>query len=125
MNISYNWLKDLIEIDLAPELLAEKLTRVGLAVEGVHPHGDDYVFDIDLTSNRPDCLSHLGVSREIAVITGAETRPVGSVSASTIDSAPNSKLVTVEEHGALSTLHGKSDQKRKDRAFPRLVGSAA
>ena len=30
MNISYNWLKDLIEIDLARELLAEKLTRVGL-----------------------------------------------------------------------------------------------
>ena len=68
MNISYNWLKDLINIDLAPELLAEKLTRVGLAVEGVHPHGDDYVFDIDLTSNRPDCLSHLGVAREIGAI---------------------------------------------------------
>jgi phenylalanyl-tRNA synthetase beta chain len=74
MNISYNWLKDLIEIDLAPELLAEKLTRVGLAVEGVHPHGDDYVFDIDLTSNRPDCLSHLGVARELRVITNLELR---------------------------------------------------
>ena len=69
MNISYNWLKDLIDIELAPELLAEKLTRVGLAVEGIHPQGDDYVFDIDLTSNRPDCLSHLGVAREIGVIT--------------------------------------------------------
>jgi phenylalanyl-tRNA synthetase beta chain len=81
MNISYNWLKDLIEIDLAPELLAEKLTRVGLAVEGVHPHGDDYIFDIDLTSNRPDCLSHLGVAREIGAITetalSTETRPHG------------------------------------------------
>ena len=74
MNISYNWLKDLIEIDLAPELLAEKLTRVGLAVEGVHPHGDDYVLDIDLTSNRPDCLSHLGVARELRVITGNEIK---------------------------------------------------
>ena len=70
MNISYLWLKDLIEIDLLPDELAEKLTRVGLAVEGIHPHGDDIVFDIDLTSNRPDCLSHLGVAREIRVITG-------------------------------------------------------
>ena len=82
MNISYNWLKDLIAIDLSAEELAEKLTRVGLAVEGIHPHGDDYVFDIDLTSNRPDCLSHLGVAREIGVITGnqlfqkVQTRPL-------------------------------------------------
>lgn len=81
MNISYNWLKDLIAIDLPADELAEKLTRVGLAVEGIHPHGDDSVFDIDLTSNRPDCLSHLGVAREIGVITGnpifpkVQTRP--------------------------------------------------
>jgi phenylalanyl-tRNA synthetase beta chain len=70
MNISYNWLKDLINIELAPEVLAERLTGVGMAVEGVHPNGDDYLLDIDLTSNRPDCLSHLGVAREIGVITG-------------------------------------------------------
>lgn len=69
MNISYNWLRDLIEIDLSAEQLAEQLTRVGLAVEGIHAHGDDFVFDIDLTSNRPDCLSHLGVAREIGVFT--------------------------------------------------------
>lgn len=81
MNISYNWLKDLIAIDLSAEELAEKLTRVGLAVEGIHPNEDDFVFDIDLTSNRPDCLSHLGVAREIGVITGnpifpkVQTRP--------------------------------------------------
>lgn len=71
MNISYNWLKDLIDIELSPEATAEQLTRVGLAVEGVLPHGDDSVFDIDLTSNRPDCLSHLGVARELGVITAA------------------------------------------------------
>jgi phenylalanyl-tRNA synthetase beta chain len=69
MNISYNWLKDLVEVDLSPQELAQKLTNVGLAVEGIHQAQDDYVFDIDLTSNRPDCLSHLGVSREIGAIT--------------------------------------------------------
>lgn len=68
MNISYNWLKDLVEITLPPHDLAQKLTNAGLAVEGVHESGDDFVFDIDLTSNRGDCLSHLGVAREISVI---------------------------------------------------------
>ncbi|HVE59366.1 MAG TPA: phenylalanine--tRNA ligase subunit beta [Pyrinomonadaceae bacterium] len=74
MNISYNWLKDLVEISLPPAELAKKLTDVGLAVEGIHASGDDFVFDIDLTSNRGDCLSHLGVSREIAVITNSKLK---------------------------------------------------
>ena len=74
MNISYNWLKDLVEVNLSPQELAAKLTSVGLAVEGIHEAGDDYVFDIDLTSNRSDCLSHLGVSREVAAITNGELR---------------------------------------------------
>ena len=72
MNISHNWLKDLIEIDLTPDEIAEELTRVGLAVEGIHPHKNDLVFDIDLTSNRPDCLSHLGIARELKVITNSQ-----------------------------------------------------
>lgn len=72
MNISYNWLRELIDIDVPAEELGQRLTDVGLAVEGIHPHGDDLVFDIDLTSNRPDCLSHLGVAREVAVIAGKD-----------------------------------------------------
>nr|AUN37241.1 phenylalanyl-tRNA synthetase beta chain [uncultured bacterium] len=68
MNISYNWLKDLIDHELSADELAAQLTRVGLAVEGVHPHGDDFVLDVDLTSNRPDCLSHLGVARELGAV---------------------------------------------------------
>ena len=74
MNISYNWLKHLIDIQMSPEELAHRLTSVGLTVEGVHPFEDDFVLDVDLTSNRPDCLSHLGVAREISVITGAKLK---------------------------------------------------
>ena len=70
MNISYSWLKDLIDIEMSPDDLAHKLTFVGLTVESVYPFGDDFILDVDLTSNRPDCLSHLGVAREISVING-------------------------------------------------------
>src|SRR4051812_48228811 len=69
MNISYNWLKELTGAQLDPGELAERLTMIGLAVEVVHAVGDDFVLEIDLTSNRPDCLSHLGVAREVAVAT--------------------------------------------------------
>lgn len=79
MNISYDWLKDLIHIDPSPDELGKMLTNVGIAVEGIRPHGVDFVFDIDLTSNRPDCLSHLGVAREISVITRVEVRTISNL----------------------------------------------
>lgn len=98
MNISYNWLKDLIEIELVPEELAKQLTRVGLAVEGIEPKGDDFVFDIDLTSNRPDCLSHLGVARELQAISNSRFQIPDSRLNENLQSAiPNPQsLVTIE-----------------------------
>lgn len=68
MKVSYNWLKELVDINLAPRELATRLTMVGHAVDAVEEHGDDFVLEIDLTSNRPDCLSHLGIAREVATI---------------------------------------------------------
>ncbi len=101
MNISYNWLKELIDIDLSPEETAKALTRVGLAVEGIHPHGDDFVLDIDLTSNRPDCLSHLGVARELSVTVAksltAETQSRGDDSQSgSVDEIPYPAALAAE-----------------------------
>ena len=78
MNISYNWLQELTGTQLKPRELAELLTRVGLAVEVVHEVADDFVLEIDLTSNRPDCLSHLGVAREVvAAMGGSVSLPEG------------------------------------------------
>ncbi|MEP7038846.1 MAG: phenylalanine--tRNA ligase subunit beta, partial [Acidobacteriota bacterium] len=74
MDISYNWLRDLVKTNLSPPDLAVELTKVGLAVEVIHEKDDDFVFDIDLTSNRSDCLSHLGVAREVTAITNYELR---------------------------------------------------
>ena len=75
MNISYNWLKHLIDVQMPPDELAHRLTFVGLTVEGVHPVGDDFILDVDLTSNRPDCLSHLGIAREVRAMTGIDVKP--------------------------------------------------
>ncbi|HMO80942.1 MAG TPA: phenylalanine--tRNA ligase subunit beta [Pyrinomonadaceae bacterium] len=93
MNISYNWLKELIELDLSPEETAKALTRVGLAVEGIHPHKDDFIFDIDLTSNRPDCLSHLGVARELGVVTGRALSAEADSAPDIDDSEPDPEAV--------------------------------
>ncbi|MBK9165783.1 MAG: phenylalanine--tRNA ligase subunit beta [Acidobacteria bacterium] len=98
MNISYNWLKELIDIDLSAEETAAALTRVGLAVEGIHPHKGDLVLDIDLTSNRSDCLSHLGVARELGVITGRSLKATsGSAAAGDeLDAVPFPSVLAPE-----------------------------
>jgi len=75
MKISYNWLSDLVTLTLAPKELAERLTMVGLAVESIERIGDDHILDVDLTSNRPDALSHRGVAREAALICGTSLKP--------------------------------------------------
>lgn len=70
MKISTNWLKDFVE--LAPPLtrIADRLTMAGLEVKKCEPlaNPQDTLFEIEITSNRPDWLSHWGVAREIAAV---------------------------------------------------------
>ena len=68
MLISYDWLKEITPSELSPEELRERLTMVGLAIDAVERHGEDAVLDVEVPSNRPDCLSHVGIGREVAVI---------------------------------------------------------
>lgn len=69
MKISLSWLQRFVDIDILgmdPEELARALTLVGLAVDSIEERGGDWIFDVDVTTNRPDCLNHLGVARELA-----------------------------------------------------------
>src|SRR4051812_6142856 len=68
MKISLEWLKDFVGGELAAEAVADSLMRGGLPVEVIERHGDDHVLDVEVTSNRGDCLSHIGVGREVAAL---------------------------------------------------------
>ena len=81
MKISYQWLQEWVAVELSPRALATTLTMAGLAVDGIEPHGGDQVLELDLTSNRPDALSHLGVAREVAVLCGLPLRRIEEVTA--------------------------------------------
>jgi len=52
----------------------EALTMGGLPVEVFEQHGDDTVIDVEVTSNRGDCLSHVGVARELSALMDRELR---------------------------------------------------
>ncbi|HVR40498.1 MAG TPA: phenylalanine--tRNA ligase subunit beta, partial [Thermoanaerobaculia bacterium] len=77
MEFSLRWLAEYVDLPVGPDgpqQLAKRLTAAGFAVEGVRavafPGGssDDTVIDIDITTNRPDAMNHLGLAREIAVL---------------------------------------------------------
>ncbi|MBI5144068.1 MAG: phenylalanine--tRNA ligase subunit beta, partial [Candidatus Omnitrophica bacterium] len=74
MRISYNWIKDYVDLKMAPEKLAELLTMSGLSVESLEKRKDDYLFEVEVTSNRPDCLSYIGIAREVAALTGRKLK---------------------------------------------------
>ena len=66
MRFSLNFLREFVEIDMPAKELAAVLTMAGMEVEEIQHLGSDWVFDIEITTNRYDWLSHLGVAREIA-----------------------------------------------------------
>src|SRR5271157_1056582 len=68
MKVSLNWLKEFVEIPTELRQLKADLTMVGLNVESVVAVGDDWVLEVEITTNRPDCLSHYGVAREVAAL---------------------------------------------------------
>src|ERR1700730_5027203 len=68
MYISYNWLRELTGTTLTPRELRDRLTMVGLAIDAVADAPDDSILDVEVPSNRPDCLSHIGIAREVSVI---------------------------------------------------------
>ncbi|MHC4573660.1 MAG: phenylalanine--tRNA ligase subunit beta [Planctomycetota bacterium] len=74
MRVSLDWLKDYVEIEHSPEEVAEILSDLGLPCEGIEHLGDDAVIDVEVTSNRGDCLGYIGVARELAVVTGKELK---------------------------------------------------
>ena len=68
MKISLNWLQEYLPGALDRQTAAEALTHGGLPVENFEERGDDTVIDVEVTSNRSDCLSHIGVARELAAL---------------------------------------------------------
>lgn len=79
MLVNLDWLKDYVAIGLSADELGDRLTHAGLNLEFIEQRGTQTVIDLEVTSNRPDCLGHLGVAREIAAITGkALCRPEAS-----------------------------------------------
>ncbi len=98
MKISRDWLSDFLPQPPGAELIGDALMRGGFPIESIMAQGNDFVLDVEVTSNRGDCLSHVGVAREVGALLGQPFReaktppaeagsPIGGVTSVTIEAS--------------------------------------
>lgn len=63
-----SWLREHLKTKAAPKQVAEYLSLCSQSVERLTKQGNDWLYDVEITTNRPDCLSLYGIARELAVI---------------------------------------------------------
>lgn len=76
MKISPTWLRDFVDLAVNYHQLADDLTLAGIAVESISGEGEDAVFEMEITTNRPDAMNHYGVAREVSALYDLPLRPI-------------------------------------------------
>lgn len=76
MKISPEWLREFVDLKVDNDRLAADLTSVGAGVEGIIGDGDSSVFEMEITTNRPDEMNHYGLAREAAAIYDVPLKPI-------------------------------------------------
>jgi phenylalanyl-tRNA synthetase beta chain len=76
MKISPHWLRDFVDFPVDYSRLADELTLAGVAVEGISGSGEATIFEMDITTNRPDAMNHYGVAREASALYDLPLKPI-------------------------------------------------
>jgi phenylalanyl-tRNA synthetase beta chain len=76
MKVVYNWLKEFVDVTASPADLRARLSLAGVAVDSIEETAAGPVLDAEVTANRPDCLGHLGIAREVAAIYRLPLKPL-------------------------------------------------
>jgi phenylalanyl-tRNA synthetase beta chain len=76
MKLSPNWLREFVDLQVNYHQLADEITLAGVAVEGVTGEGENTVFEMEITTNRPDAMNHYGVARECSALYDLPLKPI-------------------------------------------------
>ena len=96
MKVLYNWLKEFVDLTApAPDLRA-RLSLAGVAIDSLEDSAAGPVLDAEITANRPDCLGHYGIAREVAAIYRLPLKPVQPKLREIAEKASDSTRVEIE-----------------------------
>src|SRR5687767_11754796 len=76
MKIPVSWLQEFVRVPVEPKKLAADLAFIGMEVASVTSDGRDTVLDLEITTNRVDCMNVYGVAREVAVLYDVPLQPL-------------------------------------------------
>lgn len=97
MIFSYNWLQSFFDKRLPnPKKLGELLTLHSFEVQKIEKKENDWVFDIDVTPNRVDCFSHLGIANECGAILNSKLKTQKSKPQSKTKNLDIKNFITIE-----------------------------
>jgi phenylalanyl-tRNA synthetase beta chain len=96
MKVLYNVLTEFVDAKAAPAELASRLSLAGVAIDSVEDSAAGPVLDAEVTANRPDCLGHYGIAREVAAIYRTQLKPLQPKLKEIADKAPDAARVQIE-----------------------------
>ncbi len=76
MKLLYEWLREFVDVTAPASGLRTRLALSGLAIDSIDESAAGPVLDAEVTANRPDCLGHYGVAREVAAIYRLPVKPL-------------------------------------------------
>ena len=96
MIVSWDWLQEYVKLSVSAEECGTRLMMAGLNLESVEKHAADFAVDLEVTSNRVDCLGHIGVAREAAVCFDAPLTIPAALVAESSRKASEATSVSIE-----------------------------
>jgi phenylalanyl-tRNA synthetase beta chain len=96
MKVLYNVLKEFVEVTAAPAEVCSRLSLSGTSVDAIDETSAGPMLDAEVTINRPDCLGHYGIAREIAALYRLPLKPVRPKFVEARDSAASVARVDIE-----------------------------
>ena len=118
MKFSLSWLKNYVDVKLSAEKLAQKFTMAGLEVVSLEKQGSDWVFEIEVTPNRPDWLSIIGLAREVAAITNKKLRIPKTIALSNLKKSSSKVSISVKNKKACQRYIGTIIQNVNVKSSP-------
>src|SRR5436309_13678618 len=101
MKLSPQWIRDFVDLPVDDRRIAEDLTSIGIAVEGISGEDPNTVFEMEIGTNRPDAMNHYGVAREAAALYKVPLRPIetagkGAQCSSALNRTPKAAIFQIK-----------------------------
>jgi phenylalanyl-tRNA synthetase beta chain len=108
MRLVISWLRDFVDVKASPEEIAGTIGLRGFEVASIEPlPGGDAVIDFEVTANRPDCLSVIGLAREVATAFQVPFAPTQATRGASVPTGDSDRIrITIEDEDLGSRYAG-------------------